>query len=89
MTKSISVLGSTGSIGRQTLQVAGELGLRVAALTAHTQVELMEEQVRRFCPSLAVMMDEEQRTIKQADLSPVNEEDNFDEDVDLDIIDLD
>ena len=58
MTKSISVLGSTGSIGRQTLQVAGELGLRVAALTAHTQVELMEEQVRRFCPSLAVMMDE-------------------------------
>jgi len=59
MTKSIALLGSTGSIGRQTLQVAQELGLRVAALTANTQVDLMEQQVRQFCPSLAVMMDED------------------------------
>ena len=57
MTKCISLLGSTGSIGRQTLQVARELGLRVGALTANTQVDLMERQVREFEPDLAVMMD--------------------------------
>ena len=57
MTKTISLLGATGSIGRQTLQVTRELGLRVAALTANTQVELMERQIREFQPRLAVMMD--------------------------------
>ena len=59
MTKVISLLGSTGSIGRQTLQVAQELGLRVAALTASKSVELMEQQVRAFRPRLAVMFEEE------------------------------
>jgi len=59
MTKTISLLGSTGSIGRQTLAVAQELGLRVAALTANTQVDLMERQVRQFHPTLAVMMNED------------------------------
>ena len=38
MTKTITILGSTGSIGRQTLSVADELGLRVAALTAERNV---------------------------------------------------
>ena len=57
MTKTIALLGSTGSIGRQTLQVARELGLQVAALTANTQVDLLEQQVRLFSPSVAVMMD--------------------------------
>ena len=37
MTKTIALLGATGSIGRQTLEVAGELGLRVAALTLISQ----------------------------------------------------
>ena len=55
MTKMISLLGSTGSIGRQTLEVVRELGLSVAALTASTQVDLMEQQVREFKPALAVM----------------------------------
>ena len=45
MTKTISLLGSTGSIGRQTLQVARELGLSVAALTANRQVDLLEQQL--------------------------------------------
>ena len=57
MTKVISLLGSTGSIGRQTLEVVGELGLQVAALTASTQVDLMERQIREFHPALAVMYD--------------------------------
>ena len=55
MTKVISLLGSTGSIGRQTLEVVRELGLQVAALTASTQVDLMEQQIREFKPQLAVM----------------------------------
>lgn len=58
MSKVISILGSTGSIGRQTLDVAEQLGLRVAALTAHSSVERMEEQVRAFHPALAVLTDE-------------------------------
>ena len=57
MTKTISLLGSTGSIGRQTLEVAQELGLSVAALTANRQVDLLEQQVRRFRPRLAVLFD--------------------------------
>lgn len=58
MTNTISILGSTGSIGRQTLDVAEQLGLRVAALTANSNVERMEAQCRKFCPKLAVMTDE-------------------------------
>ena len=57
MSKTISILGSTGSIGRQTLEVAEELGLEVAALTAHASSELLERQVRKFHPRLAVLTD--------------------------------
>lgn len=59
MTKTISLLGSTGSIGKQTLQVVRELGLSVAALTANTQVDLIEQQAREFRPELVVMMNED------------------------------
>ena len=52
-----ALLGSTGSIGRQTLQVARELGLTVAALTANRQVDLLERQAREFHPQLAVLYD--------------------------------
>lgn len=58
MTKTIALLGATGSIGRQTLEVAGELDLRVAALTANTQVDLLEQQARQYMPRLAVLYDE-------------------------------
>lgn len=58
MSKCISVLGSTGSIGRQTLQVAEELGLRVAALTAGRQIDLLEQQARQFRPCLAAVYEE-------------------------------
>ena len=58
MTKTIALLGATGSIGRQTLEVAGELGLHVAALTANTQVDLLEQQARQYMPRLAVLYDE-------------------------------
>lgn len=57
MTKTITILGSTGSIGRQTLSVADELGLQVAALTAERNVDLLEAQCRKYRPQLAVMAD--------------------------------
>ena len=58
MTRTIALLGSTGSIGRQTLEVARELNLKVAALTANSSVELMERQAREFSPRLVVLYDE-------------------------------
>ncbi len=60
MMKTVSILGSTGSIGRQSLDVIEKLGnIRVVALTAGTSVELMAEQCRKFRPELAVMASEE------------------------------
>lgn len=59
MTQTISILGSTGSIGRQTLDVVDQLGLRVAALTCGTNLDRMTEQCKRYRPLLAVMATEE------------------------------
>ena len=72
MTRSIALLGSTGSIGRQTLEVARELGLRVAALTANSSVDLIEQQAREFCPRLAVLYDEDAARELRARLSDTN-----------------
>lgn len=58
MSRRISILGSTGSIGRQSLEVIAACGMTVGALTANTNVVRMEEQVRQFHPELAVMMNE-------------------------------
>ncbi len=55
MTKAISLLGSTGSIGRQTLEVCAEMGIRVEALAAHHNIDLLEQQARRFRPRLVVL----------------------------------
>ena len=59
MVKSVSILGSTGSIGRQSLDIISRLPIRVAALTAGSSVDLMAEQCRQFLPELAVMATEE------------------------------
>ena len=57
--KNISVLGSTGSIGTQTLDVARKNSdIKVVALSAGTNVELLEKQVREFQPSFVSMADE-------------------------------
>lgn len=58
MSKRISILGSTGSIGRQSLEVIAACGMTAAALTAHSNSRLLEEQCRQFHPEAAVMMDE-------------------------------
>ncbi|GAA6492014.1 MAG TPA: 1-deoxy-D-xylulose-5-phosphate reductoisomerase [Candidatus Bariatricus faecipullorum] len=58
--KNITVLGSTGSIGTQTLEVVRETpGLRVVGLAAGRSADLLEEQIREFKPKMAVLWDEE------------------------------
>ena len=60
MLNCVSILGSTGSIGRQSLDIISRLpGVKVAALTAGTSVERMAQQCREFRPALAVMASEE------------------------------
>ncbi len=59
MTNSLSILGSTGSIGTQAIDVAQKLNIKVTALTANTNVKLIEEQIRLLKPQLAVMHNEE------------------------------
>ena len=54
----ISLLGSTGSIGTQALDVARLLGSRIVALTANTDVKTMEAQIRAWRPEFAAMVDE-------------------------------
>lgn len=56
--RSISVLGSTGSIGTQTLDVAKKHNMRLAAITANKNVKLLSEQARQFNPSLVCIGDE-------------------------------
>ncbi len=55
MTKTISLLGSTGSIGRQTLDVCRELGVAVGALTARGNIDRLEQQAREFHPRLVAV----------------------------------
>ncbi len=60
MVKTVSILGSTGSIGRQSLDIISRLPeIRVAALTAGGSVERMAAQCREFTPELAVMATQE------------------------------
>jgi len=59
MKRTISILGSTGSIGRQTLDVAETCGFDVAAITVNTNAALAEEQARRFSPELVVAASQE------------------------------
>ena len=58
MVKCVSILGSTGSIGRQTLDIIDNLGIPVAALTAGSNAERMADQCRKYQPKLAVMSTE-------------------------------
>lgn len=57
--KTVSILGSTGSIGTQTLTVIERLGYRVGALSAGSNIELLEQQARKFRPEFVSVYDEE------------------------------
>ncbi|HOK43694.1 MAG TPA: 1-deoxy-D-xylulose-5-phosphate reductoisomerase [Thermoclostridium caenicola] len=56
--KGISILGSTGSIGRQALEVCDALGLKVVSLVAGSNASLLEEQIRKYRPQIAALFDE-------------------------------
>lgn len=58
MVNAISILGCTGSIGRQTIAVAEDIGIRVAALTANRKIDLLEQQARRLKPDFVAVYDE-------------------------------
>ena len=58
MEKAISILGCTGSIGRQTIAVAEHIGMPVAALTANRKIDLLEQQARKLKPKFVAVYDE-------------------------------
>ena len=72
MVKCVSILGSTGSIGRQSLDIIQGLDVQVVALTAGTNVERMAEQCRQFRPSLAVMSTREAAEALEKELSELD-----------------
>lgn len=57
--KKISILGSTGSIGRSTLEVAEHLGYEVSALSAHSNIDLLEQQFRTWHPKYVAVFDKD------------------------------
>jgi 1-deoxy-D-xylulose-5-phosphate reductoisomerase len=57
MKRNLSVLGSTGSIGKQTLDVARRLQLQISALAAYSNIALLENQIREFSPTIAAVFD--------------------------------
>lgn len=59
MNKTVSILGSTGSIGTQALEVCEKHALKVTALAAHSSAELLEQQARRFKPETVCIYSEE------------------------------
>ncbi len=61
--KKISILGSTGSIGTQTLQVCRDLGIRVVALSAGRNIDLLEQQIREFKVPVASVYDPQSAVI--------------------------
>ena len=58
MVRAISILGCTGSIGRQTIAVAEHINMPVAAMTANRKIDLLEEQARRLHPKFVAVYDE-------------------------------
>ena len=72
MVKCVSILGSTGSIGRQSLDIISRLRVKVAALTAGSSVELLAQQCREFQPKLAVMATEESAAALKAAISDLD-----------------
>ena len=74
MNKFVSILGSTGSIGTQSLEVCEKHGFVIVALAAHSSVKLLAEQVRKFRPKYACIYNEEKFTELKELLSDVQVE---------------
>ena len=75
MGKTIAILGSTGSIGTQTLEVVRENGdIQVAALSAGANISLLEKQIREFRPRLVAVWDKEKATELKTNVADLNVE---------------
>ncbi len=74
MINNISILGSTGSIGTQALDVVDKLGLNVSALTAASNIDLLEKQIRKYKPNLAVVFNEDKAKILKDNIKDTNTE---------------
>lgn len=59
MNKTVSILGSTGSIGTQALEVCETHGMKISALAAHSSIDMLEEQARRYSPLYVCIYNEE------------------------------
>ena len=71
--KNIAILGSTGSIGTQTLDVIRRsTNLKVIALTAQSNIELLETQVKEFSPQVVCVMDKDKAHLLQGRLQAIN-----------------
>jgi len=66
MIKTVSILGSTGSIGTQSLEVCEKHGIKVTALAAHSSVDMLEQQARKFMPSkVCIYRDDKYSELKE------------------------
>lgn len=63
MKENLSILGSTGSIGTQTLEVAKALGIKVSAISGNNNIDLLEKQIREFKPKIAAVYNEKKAKI--------------------------
>ncbi len=77
MVNSITLLGSTGSIGTQTLDICRKYGIKVNVLTANRNIDLLEKQAREFNPALVCVYDEKyaadfKRAVKDTDIKVVS-----------------
>ena len=72
MSKTVSILGSTGSIGTQALEVCEKHGLGITALAAHSSIDLLEEQSRKFRPEYVGIYNEEKYKELKQRLSDTN-----------------
>ena len=74
MNKKVSILGSTGSIGTQSLEVCEKHGLKVVALAAHSSIEALEQQIRKFHPKYACIYNDEKYAELKRRISDVDVE---------------
>ncbi|MBQ6553735.1 MAG: 1-deoxy-D-xylulose-5-phosphate reductoisomerase, partial [Firmicutes bacterium] len=73
MAKNITILGSTGSIGTQTLDVIREIGgISVKAMTTNTRIELFEKQIREFRPELVCVMNADKAKELEENIKDLN-----------------
>ena len=72
MKKTISVLGSTGSIGTQALEIADEHGFKVSALAAHSNIKLLEKQARAYNPQIVCIYNKDKYLQLKANLTGTN-----------------